>query len=62
MSEINDIEELPGGTFPINLKLIQNFHRLEPSIIDNQYSETNLIDKYTTGIYHKGFPGGSSNT
>ena len=28
MSEINDIKELPEGTFPINLKLIQKYQRL----------------------------------
>ena len=32
MSEIDDIEELPEGTFPINLKLIQKYQRTEPSI------------------------------
>ena len=26
VSEINDIEKLPDGTFPINLKLIPNIH------------------------------------
>ena len=33
MSEINDTEEIPEGTFPINLhKLIQKYQWLEPSI------------------------------
>ena len=32
MSEINDTEEVPEGTFPINLKLIQKYQRLETSI------------------------------
>ena len=27
VSEINDIEELPKGNFPINLKLIQKYKR-----------------------------------
>ena len=44
MSVINDIEELPEGTFPINLKLIPKYQRTEPSI----------IAKYKTGKYHKG--------
>ena len=51
MSEINDIEKLPEGNFPINLKLIAKNQREEPSI----------IDKYKDGTYHKGyFSGGSS--
>ena len=33
MSENNDTEELPEGTFPINLKLIQKYQRQEPIII-----------------------------
>ena len=32
MSEINDIEELPEVTFPINLKLIQEYQWAEPNI------------------------------
>ena len=51
MSEINDIEELPEGTFPINLKLIQKYQRLEPR----------TLDKYGNGMYQKGpFRGGSN--
>ena len=51
MSEINDTEEIPEGTFPINLKLIQIYQRLEPSI----------RAKYKYGRYHKGsFCGGSN--
>ena len=51
MSEINDMEEIPEGTFPINLKLIQTYKRLEPII----------RDKYKDGTYHKGsFHGGSN--
>ena len=51
MSEINDIEELPEDTFLINLKLIQKYQRLEPS----------MIAKYKNGTYHKGcFHGGSN--
>ena len=34
MSEINYIEEIPEGTFPMDLKFIQNFLRQEHSIID----------------------------
>ena len=45
MSEINDIEELPEGNFPINLKLIQKYQRSEPSI----------RSKYKHGAYHKGY-------
>ena len=51
MSEINDTEELPEGTFPINLKLIQKYQREEPSI----------TDKYKYAMYRKGsFRGGSN--
>ena len=45
MSEINDIEELPEGTLPINLKFIKKNHWLEPSI----------IAKNKTGTSHKGY-------
>ena len=45
MSEINDIEELSEGNFPINLKLIQKYQQWEPSI----------LAKYKTGTYHKGY-------
>ena len=44
VSEIDDIEELPEVTFPINLKLIQICHREEPSI----------KAKYKNVTYHKG--------
>ena len=51
MSEINYIEELPEGTFLINLKLIQKYQRAEPS----------LMGKYKNDTYHMGsFSGGSS--
>ena len=51
MSEINDKEELPEGTFSISLKLIQKYQQEEPSI----------IDKYKDGTYHKSsFRGGSN--
>ena len=51
MSEIKDIEELPEGNFPINLKLIQQYQRKEPRI----------RAKYKTGMYHKGsFCGGGN--
>ena len=52
MSKINDIEELPEVTFPINLDLIQEFKRSEPSI----------IAKYKNGAYHKGSFCGYINT
>ena len=49
MSKINDIKEIPEGTFPINLNLIQKYQRSEPG----------LIAKYKNGTYHKGsFCGG----
>ena len=51
MSEINDIEEIPEGYFPIHLKLIQQHHHKDPI----------LMAKYTEGTYHKGcFCGGSN--
>ena len=51
MSEINDIEQLPEGIYPINIKLIQRHPRTEPSI----------IAKYKYDTYHKGsFRGGSN--
>ena len=43
MSETNDTEELPDGLFPINLKLIQKYQRLEPSI----------LAKYKIGTYQQ---------
>ena len=43
MSKTNDIEEIPEGTFPINLKLIQKYQRPEHSI----------TAKYKDGTYHK---------
>ena len=52
MSEINDTRELPGGTIPINLKLIQKYQRTEPS----------LMAKYKNGTYHKGYFWGGSHT
>ena len=51
MSEINDIKELPEGTFPIDLILIANHQRHKPII----------IDKYKYGTYHKGYFRGGSN-
>ena len=44
MSEINEIKEVPEGTFPIDLKLIHRYQLAEPS----------LMDKYEDGTYHKG--------
>ena len=44
MSEINDIEEIPEGNFPIILKWIHRYQRAEPS----------MIAKYKNGTYHKG--------
>ena len=51
MSGINYIEELPEGTFPINLKWIQKYQRLEPSI----------IAKYRNCRYHRGYVCGGIN-
>ena len=51
MSEINDIKELPGGNFHINLNLIGKYQRKEPSI----------LAKYENDIYQKGSFGGGSN-
>ena len=52
MSEINDTEELPEVTFPMNLKLIQRY----------QWEEPIIKDKYKNGTYHKVyFCGGSNN-
>ena len=51
MSEINDTEEIPEGNFPINLKLIQQNQRAEPS----------LMAKHKYGTYHKGYFLGGSN-
>ena len=42
MLEINDIKEIPECSFPINLKLIQKYQRIEPS----------LMDTYKDGTYH----------
>ena len=43
MQEINDIEEIPEGNFPVGFKLIQRHQRAEPS----------LMDKYKYITYHK---------
>ena len=51
VSEINDIKELPEGTFLINLKLIQKYQRSEPII----------IAKYKNGTYYKGYFCGGRN-
>ena len=51
MPEINDIEEITEGKFPINLKLIQRHQREEPSI----------KAKYKDGTYHKVYFSGGSN-
>ena len=45
MSEINYIEEIPEGTFPINVKMVAKDQRTEPSI----------MSKYKYGTYHKGY-------
>ena len=51
MSEINETKELREDTFPINLKLTQEYQRLEPSI----------GDKYKIDTYRKSsFCGGSN--
>ena len=51
VSETNDIEELPEGNFPMNLKFIAKHQREGPSIIAT----------YQDGIYHKGYFNGFSN-
>ena len=51
MSEINDTKEQTEGTFPINLKFIQEYQRSEPSI----------IAKYKIGTYQKVFFSGGIN-
>ena len=43
MSEINDTKKIHEGTFPINLKLIEQYQRKYPS----------LLDKYKDGTYQK---------
>ena len=51
MSEINDIEQLPEGIYPINLNLIQIY----------QQTETSIIAKYKYDTDQKGsFRGGSN--
>ena len=45
------MKEIPEGTFPINLKLIQRYQRLKPSI----------RAKYKDGAYHKGSLCGGNN-
>ena len=51
VSEINDIEEIPEGTFSIDLKLIKTYQRLEPSI----------TAKYKYGTCQQGYLHGVSN-
>ena len=41
MSEINYIEELPEGVFPVNISIVYQYQR--------KYSS--LMDKYKTGKY-----------
>ena len=45
MLEINDIEVISEGTFPINLKMIAQYQQTEPI----------LMDKYEDGMYNKGY-------
>ena len=52
MSEINGIEEISEGNFPISLKLIRKYQQSEPSV----------IAKDKNGTYHKGSFIGVSNT
>ena len=42
---------MPGGNFPINLRLVQRYQQMEPS----------LMSKYEYGAYHKGCFGGGGN-
>ena len=51
MSKINEIEEIPEGTFLVSLKLIEKY----------QQTETIPMDKYKDGKYHTGsFCGGNN--
>ena len=51
VSEINDTEEIPEGTFSISFKLIQKYQWVEPS----------TIARYKDGTYHKGYCFGGIN-
>ena len=52
MSEFYDIEELPGGTFPLSFKLIDHY----------QSEDTFLTEKLNCAKYTKGsFFGGRNN-
>ena len=51
VSEINDSEEMPEATFPINLKLIEKYQQTEPILMAN----------YEDGMYHTGSFSGESN-
>ena len=52
VSEINYIEKIPEGTFPINLKLTQKYQQQEPRI----------TDKYKDGTYQECYFHGVSNS
>ena len=43
MSEINDTEELPEGLFPINLKLMNQYQRKYPILMDKYKNPTYKI-------------------
>ena len=51
MSDINNLEGIPEGTFPFNLTLIRKY----------QCTEHSLMAKYEDGTYHKGYFRGGSN-
>ena len=51
MSEINEIEEVSEGNFPINLKLIYQYQQKYPS----------LLAKYKEVVYQKGYLNEGSN-
>ena len=51
MSEINDIEKLPEGIFPFNLKFTQKY----------QWKKPIIKAKYKYGTYQKGYFRGGSN-
>ena len=42
VSEIDDTKEIPDVTFPINLKLIEQYQRIDPM----------LMGQYKEGMYH----------
>ena len=50
MSGINDIEEIPEGNFPINLKFIKKYQRAEPSTKAKYKDDAYQQDYFRGGI------------